>query len=199
MRILIAALMAVSVSAGIVQSAGTQPAVAAQHPACAIQYTGGARATCYYPTQVAQAERQAPFGIRPSTAARQVMNLGLAQVIVTQTCDNCASNGWQTSGIEYLYGALPRGGDYGRVQAQPKSVLIMEGLGRSRNFPAKYVQHFRGMTMEISQAVMDHPYRWYGPWYLNANFPHRNLSLAIVANTDQGTLKRLAYTILRAG
>lgn len=41
-----------------------------------------------------------------------------------------------------------------------------------------------------------HASLWYGPWYLRANVPRQNVSLSIVANSDQGALRTLAYVIL---
>jgi hypothetical protein len=75
----------------------------------------------------------------------------------------------------------------------------MEYPGRVARFQTQYAQQACGTRMEISPAALDHPYRPYGPWYLIANFQHLNLSLGIVANMDQTTLKRLACAIRRAG
>ncbi|HEX6510200.1 MAG TPA: hypothetical protein VF221_21425 [Chloroflexota bacterium] len=148
---------------------------------------------CYSPGGVAEAERLAPFAVRPTTAIASIMGIGLSQVTVNETCQDCANGKLHLDGIEYLYGKLT--GDYGRTPPYPKSVRVAESVGRSTNFSPKYVQHYRGVTMEISQAALNHPYRWYGPWALSTNFVHHNMTLLIVANTSQNTLKQLAYRI----
>jgi hypothetical protein len=193
-RSLIGAL-AVGVSAGglvpgalLLPTSAFAQSVAPRPVACSVQYIYG-HATCYAPAEVATAERQVPFAVRPSAMVHRTIHLRLAQVGV-----------WRNPPvlrIEYIFGTLVPGGDYGRVSAQPRSVVVREDRGRTVIRPSKYVQRVSGMTMEISPAALDHPYRWYGPWFLTANFPHRNVTLSIIANTDQATLKRLALSILR--
>jgi hypothetical protein len=188
MRFFAVALMAASLALGLAQPAGAQSGAAA----CSIQVTFGT-ATCYAPAQVAQAERQVPFAVRPSAAVARTMHMSLSQVMVWTT-----PAPQSRKSITYIYGVLVPGGDYGRTPAQPKSIVIREDRGRA-NLQAQYLQRFHGVAMEVSQAALNHPYRTYGPWYLNANFPQRNLTLSITANLDQATLKQLAYRILQAG
>jgi hypothetical protein len=156
--------------------------------ACSVQYIYG-NATCYAPRDVAKAERQARFAVRPSDVVYRILHLRLAQVGVWNNPPDLR--------IEYIFGTLVPGGDYGRAPAQPKLVVVREDRGRTIIRPSKYLQRVDGMAMEISPAALDHPYRAYGPWALSANFPHRNVTLSIVANINQTTLKRLALGILR--
>ncbi len=156
--------------------------------ACSVQYING-HANCYAPRDVATVEQQVQFAVRPSAGAYHILHLRLAQVGIWKNPPGLR--------IEYIFGSLVPGGDYGRAPAQPKSAVVREDRGRTIIRPSKYVQRVGGMVMEVSPAVLDHPYRAYGPWFLSANFPHRNVTLRIIANINQSTLKRLALSILR--
>jgi hypothetical protein len=171
------------------QLAATRPVV------CSVQYIYG-YATCYVPRDVAKAERQVAFARRPSAVVYRILHLRLAQVGVRLAQVGDGTNPPDLR-IEYIFGTLVPGGDYGRAPAQPKSVVVREDRGRAIIRPSKYLQRVDGMAMEISPAALNHPYRTYGPWFLSANFPHRNVTLSIIANISQTSLKRLALGILR--
>jgi hypothetical protein len=193
-RSLIGALVVVATSGSLLVGTLLRPVstfaqLAATRPVvCSVQYIYG-YATCYVPRDVAKAERQVPFARRPSAVVYRILHLRLAQVGVWTNPPDLR--------IEYIFGTLVPGGDYGRAPAQPKSVVVREDRGRAIIRPSKYLQRVDGMAMEISPAALNHPYRTYGPWALSANFPHRNVTLSIIANISQTSLKRLALGILR--
>lgn len=190
MRLLIAGfLMGIAAAGALPVHAQSAPS---HRVSCVIPWVVG-KHLCYDPAGVAVAERQAPFAVRPSAAVAATMHVSLSQVGINEACQYCANGKLHVTEIEYLYGKLT--GDYGRTPPNPKSVRLIEGVGRSTHFEVRYVQQYRGMTMEISQAALDHPYRWYGPWVVSTNFVHHDLTLMIVANADQRTLEQLAYRI----
>lgn len=59
--------------------------------------------------------------------------------------------------LEYTFGKLVPGGDYGRAPAEPKAVVVREDRGRTVIRPSKYVQQVGGIRMEISPAALNHP------------------------------------------
>jgi hypothetical protein len=161
-------------------------------PTCAVVFTVG-KQTCYTPTAVAQAERLAPWAMRPNAAVSLTFGLGLSQVSIWRS----APAGKVTE-IDYLYGPLRH--DYGRQSAQPTAIRIQEFNSRANEAKYKpaWTHQVCGVKIEISPAAdpaRAHPS--YGPWYLIANTKHGNRSIGIVANTGQTMLQTLACRMLQ--
>lgn len=187
-RLLTIILLSAGIFIGAVHVTTAQ-AESARAPGCSIQFIYG-HEMCYAPANVDQAERQVPFAVRPSSVMKERLHLSLAQVIVWIDPQGSKQ-------IRYIYGALIPGGDYGRSHAQPKAVVVGEARGRVQPQPV-LTRLYRGVSMTLSQAAV-HPFRWYGPWYLQANFPHRQVTLSITANVERRTLMDLAWHILADG
>jgi hypothetical protein len=164
----------------------------AHNPACSIEFVVG-RATCYAPAQVANAEAQAPYAVRPSPAVAQVLGLHLSQVIAYRT--NPTSH--RASQLYYIYGALRS--DYGRAPAFPQSVVVTVAPGRAVQMQTRYLRSACGTEFEVSQAALNHPYRPWGPWYLRGTFAGGTKQFTITANVRQPRLLELACAIRRLG
>lgn len=185
-----AALVPSTVHAGG-PTAGKVNATAAG-PACAVVFIVG-KQTCYAPSAVAQAERSAPWAIRPDAAVSLTFGLKLSQVSTWRS--RPAGN---VTEIDYLYGPLRH--DYGRQSAQPTAIRIQEFNHRANEaqYRPAWTHQVCGVKVEISPAAdpaRAHPS--YGPWYLIANMKHGNRSIGIVANTGQIMLQTLACRMLQ--
>ena len=173
-----------------IQAAGTHAPV--HSPACSIDFIVG-RAACYAPSQVAAAEAQAPFAIRPSPAIKQILGIHLSQVIVYRSNPSART----PSDVYYLYGALRS--DYGRSPELPYSVMVDVSPGFANGKQQRYIHHACGARIEISPAALDHAYRPWGPWYVRASFAHSARQFAMAANVRQPRLTQLACAIRRLG
>jgi hypothetical protein len=193
-KLFAASLLTLGLFTGILPSAAQAGSAQARahNAACSIEFIVG-RAACYAPTQVAKAEAQAPFAIRPSSAVVQVLGLQLSQVIVYRTDPNSRT----PSQLYYLYGALRH--DYGRAPALPQSVVVTVAPGRAQRMEERYTYQACGARFEISQAALNHPYRPWGPWYLRGNFAHGARQFTITANVRQPRLTQLACAIHQLG
>jgi hypothetical protein len=166
---------------------GTGAAARSAAPACAVTFIYG-RQTCYAPAGVAQAERSAPWAVRPDAAVNLTFGLKLSQVSTWQRTPT-----GKVAEVDYLYGPLRH--DYGRQGAQPIAIRIAEYNTRANEakYKAAWTHQVCGVKVEISPAADPaKPHPSYGPWYLTANMKHGNRSIGIVANTGQAMLQTLA-------
>jgi hypothetical protein len=161
-------------------------------PACAVKFIVGQQA-CFAPSAAAQAEKSAPWAIRPNAAVKLTFGLPLSQVSTWRQ-----TPGGKVAEIDYLYGPLRH--DYGRQAAQPVAIRIAEYNTRANEsrYRTAWTHDVCGVKVEISPAAdpaRAHP--TYGPWYLIANMKHGNRSIGIVANAGQSMLQTLACRILQ--
>lgn len=182
-----AMLVPASVHAGGIPATG-----AANNVACAVTFIYG-KQTCFAPSSVAQAERSAPWAIRPDAAVNLTFGLKLSQVSTWRP-----AGAGKVTEIDYLYGPLRK--DYGRQAAQPTAIRIQEFNSRANEarYKPAWTHQVCGVKVEISPAANPtkaHPS--YGPWYLIANTKHGNRSIGVVANTGQTMLQTLACRLLQ--
>lgn len=185
-----AALVPVAAKAGGAPPAGRGGGTTG--PACAVTFVAG-KQTCFTPAQATQAERSAPWAIRPDAAVDLTFGLKLSQVSTLQ-----APGARSVTEIDYLYGPLRH--DYGRQGPRPVAIRVAEYRNRAdeSRFKPAWTHQVCGVKVEISPAAnpsQAHPS--YGPWYLIGNMKHGNRSIGIVANTGQVMLQTLACRILQ--
>jgi hypothetical protein len=159
---------------------------------CAVTFTHG-RQTCFTPAGAVQAERSAPWAIRPDAAVNLTFGLQLSQVSTWR-----APRGAAVSEIDYFYGPLRH--DYGRQGARPTAIRISEYNSRANEslYRPAWTHQVCGVRVEISPAVNPaQPHPGYGPWYLIANTKHGNRSITVVANNSRPMLQTLACRLLQ--
>jgi hypothetical protein len=181
--------MAVIAVGGIALSGGT--VASARGSVCSIPNPTG-QERCYLPSQVARADQLFPHSVDPSQAVYRATQLGLARVVVTGN-PPAKHQAFQPIAIQYIYGTMNSRSI--RPIGSPKFVVVWEYPGKAPRFVQKYYRN----GLEITPAIRQNRQPAFGPWFVRANFPHRNLYLVIAANYNQGILTGLANAILRAG
>ncbi len=138
--------------------------------------------TCYYPSQVIEAEKSLRFRpVTPTTAVGLASNLSLYRLIVS----SIAGPNQTTLGggrITYVYGMIPSHifDIHLTPRQNPKFVIVEEALGQD-NF---------GTQVHLTRAYTA---KWhtYGPWWFVAVGPIPNVALQVLSNLDKRQVRQI--------
>ncbi len=146
--------------------------------------------TCYYPSQVIEAEKSLRFRpVTPTTVVTLASNLSLYRVIVSFIA---GPNQTTLSGgrITYVYGRIPAHIFDIRLtpRQNPKFVIVEEALGQD-NF-GKQVNLTRAYTAK---------WHTHGPWWFVAVGPIPNVALQVLSNLDKRQVQQIGGQLVAAG
>ncbi len=146
--------------------------------------------TCYYPSQVIEAERNLRFRpVTPTAAVTLASNLSLYRMIVSPIAgpNQTTLGGGQ---ITYVYGTIPSHifDIHLTPRQNPKFVIVEEALGQD-NF-GKQVNLTRAYTAK---------WHTYGPWWFVAVGPIPNMALQVLSNLEKGEVRQIGGQVVAAG
>lgn len=147
-----------------------------------VQYHAGVR-TCYLPTQVAVAEASlVPHPIRPVFIVRRAVRARLTQVIVLSGSGRGAPG--TAIAIAYVFGIPePPCSDMPGCRKGSPYVIVQETVGRAGR---------SGFDVAKRSGIVP------GPWRLEVDLKHRNLTLSVITNTSRAVVWRIGRDVRHA-